>query len=698
MTAEASPIRAGTRFRTLGTEFEITYVEAETVRFATVAGGITHTRKTVDLQESIRLGDAEITLQFLSRTRLTPRSHALRSSKELTEASRRLAYLNPVFAEYGWIWPVKEVEAKLKEIADLRSELPPHYATVARWRDNAKQSWKLSHNAPDYYLRGNGSRYSPEAWECIDELLTTHWLVDTRPSIADAWELAVGEMASNPTLLALFPNRKPPSLRSIQRRVGTYDPIRVCLAREGPHAARRMAKAAGMSMEADALLDVVLADGQLLDVLIIPTDAEDRPWAATGLRPYITILLDWKTRYPISMLVTFAPYSTCTVLEALRNGVVRDGEEPKGLMRRLLVDNGSDYISDGLKYAAAELGFEVEWAGPKQPDTKAPVERFIKTLTRYIHSLPGTVFSSPTDRGDYESEKLACITMQQLLEYIEQFKQIYVKRPNCGTGRAPLRLWQELAAKNPPITFEPNEVEHATRVPQPRQVTDGRVRVDNLFWFSHALKTWEIQCKHHGEEAWVDVLISETNLKDVIVRTREAGINATPTESKRPRPAFRPQLFRADSTKPRYTNGLSLYEHTLTQQHLKQKGIEDLDSLEEYELEKARYQMKLTLEVAARQSRRKLRKLAKLQDLKRLDGNKTDTPPADSGCAGAVPPAGTTPVTPPVSAPPSDGTSRPPSATAADDRDSVASSKIANIFGGARKPIPTVPNSRAKSG
>lgn len=697
MAAEASPIRAGTRFRTLGSEFEITYVEAETVRFAAVAGGITYTRKVVDLQESISLGDAEITLQFLSRTRRTPRAHALRSSKELTEATRRMAYLRPVFAEFGWIWPVEMVEKLLKEIADRRGEQPPHYATVARWRDNAKQSWKLSHNAPDYYLRGNGSRYSPEAWECVDNLLATHWLVNTRPSIADAWELAVGEMASNPTLLALFRHRKPPSLRSIQRRVGTYDPIRVCLAREGPHAARRMAKAAGMSMEPEALLDVVLADGQLLDVLIIPTDAEDRPWATTGLRPYITILLDWKTRYPISMLVTFAPYSTCTVLEALRNGVIRDGDEPKGLMRRLLVDNGSDYISDGLKYAAAELGFEVEWAGPRQPDTKAPVERFIKTLTRYIHSLPGTVFSSPTDRGEYESEKLACITMEQLLKYIEQFKQIYIKRPNNGTGRAPLQFWRELAALNPPITFEPNEVEHATRVPQPRQVTDGRVRVDNLFWFSHALKTWEIQRKHRGEEAWVDVLVSETNLKDVIVRTREAS-NAKPTEGKRPQATFRPQLFRADSTKPRYTNGLTLYEHALTQQHLKQRGIEDLDGLEEYELEKARFQMKLTLEVAARQSRRKLRKLAKLQDLQRLGGNKTSTTPADSESAGTAPPAATAQVTPQVPDPSSDGASRPSPATAADDRASIANSKIANIFGGTRKPIPTVPASRATNG
>lgn len=661
MAAIASPIRAGTRFTALGSEYEIAAVDDGSVRYCSVIGGTSYVRPFTDMQEAIRSKDLQITYVAMARSKKAFREHVLRSAQELKIAAWRRAYLEPVIATFGWTWPVKAVKDKLAEIQSARTDLAPGYSTLAKWRDQARLSMKITALAPDFYLRGAGSTYSKEAWDLIDEMLEKHWLKRPPPSVADAWDLAKGELATQPKKLALFPKRKLPCLRTIQRRVTTYDPVRVALARFGASAARRMAKAAGASVETEDLLDLVYADGQLLDVLIIPSDGDQRPWTQTGLRPYMTVLLEHKTRNPYSILITFAPYSASTILMALRNAVVLDGSKPRGLMRRLKVDNGSDYISNGLKHAQAELGFALEWAGPADPNGKAAIERFIGTLTRYIHLLPGTTFCSPLKRGDYQSEKLACITIEQLNDYIDRFVQIYQTRLNYGTGRAPLKFWNELAKANPPITYELSELDHATRVPEGRLVSDGRVRVHNLFWYSHGLKTYEERCLARGAKPSVDVLIDEFNLHHVLVRTCEDN----------------PTIYKTNSTRPRYTEGLTLFEHDKVSEELKRKGIEDLEDLEDYELERARFEMLVKLENDAATSRRKLKALARLQDIGKMKSRGQQSAP------GSAPPTVVAPKvakdSPPPVPPPSKGASRP------DDTD--VRSKIASIFGGPRQAI-----------
>ena len=39
------------------------------------------------------------------------------------------------------------------------------------------------------------------------------------------------------------------------------------------------------------------------------------------------------------------------------------------------------------------------------------IERVIGTLMELVHALPGTTFSNPTERGSYDSDRTACLTL-----------------------------------------------------------------------------------------------------------------------------------------------------------------------------------------------------------------------------------------------------------------------------------------------
>lgn len=39
-------------------------------------------------------------------------------------------------------------------------------------------------------------------------------------------------------------------------------------------------------------------------------------------------------------------------------------------------------------------------------------------MMRLVHALPGTNFSNPEERGDYDSDKTACLTLEELERWL----------------------------------------------------------------------------------------------------------------------------------------------------------------------------------------------------------------------------------------------------------------------------------------
>jgi putative transposase len=87
-----------------------------------------------------------------------------------------------------------------------------------------------------------------------------------------------------------------------------------------------------------------------------------------------------------------------------------------GKPRLLYLDNAAEFKSEALRRGCEQHGIRLDYRPLGQPHYGGIVERIIGTAMQMIHDeLPGTTFSNPDQRGEYASEKMAALTLRELL-------------------------------------------------------------------------------------------------------------------------------------------------------------------------------------------------------------------------------------------------------------------------------------------
>jgi putative transposase len=170
----------------------------------------------------------------------------------------------------------------------------------------------------------------------------------------------------------------------------------------------------------------------------------------------------------------------------------------QGKPRRIGVDNGADFHSAAFERGCEQHGISIDWRPPGQPQFGGVVERVIGTLMGLVHGLPGTTFSNVGQRGSYDIDKAACLTLEELERWLAvAVAKYYHLRPHEGLdGQAPLRRWQDGMAA---LAMEGGSI------PVPRDLRaylvdflpvlrrslqrDG-LTIDHVTYFSSALRAW----------------------------------------------------------------------------------------------------------------------------------------------------------------------------------------------------------------
>lgn len=80
----------------------------------------------------------------------------------------------------------------------------------------------------------------------------------------------------------------------------------------------------------------------------------------------------------------------------------------------MYVDNAREFKSEALTRGCQQHGIDLDYRPLGQPQYGGIIERVIGTAMQEIHELPGTTFSNPVQRGSYDSEKKASLTMTEL--------------------------------------------------------------------------------------------------------------------------------------------------------------------------------------------------------------------------------------------------------------------------------------------
>ena len=70
------------------------------------------------------------------------------------------------------------------------------------------------------------------------------------------------------------------------------------------------------------------------------------------------------------------------------------------------------------------------------------IERLLGTLLRALHELPGATFSNPGERGNYDSQARAVMTLGELERWLTEYiVGVYHAKRHRGIGTSPLQRW-----------------------------------------------------------------------------------------------------------------------------------------------------------------------------------------------------------------------------------------------------------------
>jgi putative transposase len=197
-------------------------------------------------------------------------------------------------------------------------------------------------------------------------------------------------------------------------------------------------------------LERVEIDHTRTDLIVI----DDRDNLPLG-RLTLTYCLDTATRYPLGYYLGFEPPSYLPVMECLCHAIRPKGDVRQqygtehewsayGIPATLVVDNGKEFVGHDLEDACLLLGTVLQYTPVRTPQFKAGVERMFGSLnTMLFHTLPGTTFSNPGERGSYDSSEQACVYLSAVDKMLHLFLvDIYAERFHDGLGGIPARRWE----------------------------------------------------------------------------------------------------------------------------------------------------------------------------------------------------------------------------------------------------------------
>jgi putative transposase len=243
---------------------------------------------------------------------------------------------------------------------------------------------------------------------------------------------------------------EPPSDYAIRARIKQLPLKTVLTQRYGDKIAREQTSPIiGEFPEPPYPLAILQIDHTLVDVIIVD-EYQRKPIG----RPYITVAIDVFSRCITGFCLTLEAPSALSVGLCLTHSVF-DKEEWLSLRKiealwpiwgkpeGIYVDNAAEFHSEALARGCDFHGIKLQYRPPGLPHYGGIVERVIGTLMGLIHQVPGTTFSNVEERGDYNSEKKAVLTLAELEKWLTiAITNYYHQKVHQGIQVAPLEKYK----------------------------------------------------------------------------------------------------------------------------------------------------------------------------------------------------------------------------------------------------------------
>ncbi len=318
-----------------------------------------------------------------------------------------------------------------------------------RWRRAGRRLGAL---APLTHCRGNyDAKLDPAVRAIIADCVRQKWLTLERPPLTVVYDL-VCRSIEKLNEGRVGGDLEAPSEMAVWRWIkANIDPYEETFFRKGRKEADHQSRLIGKSPMAVRPLQIVEFDETPLDILLVDQNGKERG------RANLTAGICLATGMIVGWHIGVEKPSWTTVMQALRMAVLEKdttasgAESPYpvyGIPEMIKVDNGPAYRSNSLVAAAGQLQFELRLVPVGKPNLKGKVERFFREVSRdFLSVFPGRTFSNIQERGDYDSQGRARMTLDQTqLLFMRWVVDIYHNRPNSRSfGQTPLQRWEALS-------------------------------------------------------------------------------------------------------------------------------------------------------------------------------------------------------------------------------------------------------------
>ena len=363
------------------------------------------------------------------------------------------------------------------------------YALIRRARQGAGL---VTDFAPGQSSGGKGKGRLPEPVErIIRELLHRRFLTKQKRSLA-AFHREVAQACKAQKL-------RVPTRNTVALRIAGLDPLKTVRRREGQDASRELQGVGGIPPAVSGPLEQVQIDHTVIDLIVV--DAHDRQPIG---RPYLTLAIDAFTRCVLGMVVTLEAPSAVSVGLCLAH--VACDKRPwlegldvamdwpmSGKPRLLYLDNAAEFKSEALRRGCGQHGIRLDYRPPGQPHYGGIVERIIGTAMQMIHDeLPGTTFSNPGQRGEYDADKMAALTLRELERWLTLAVGTYHASVHNGLLQPPAARWAESVARIgvPPVVTRPTAFLVDFLPVIRRTLTRTGFVIDHIHYYANVLKPW----------------------------------------------------------------------------------------------------------------------------------------------------------------------------------------------------------------
>ncbi len=311
------------------------------------------------------------------------------------------------------------------------------YRLIRNFRTSEGLLTSLIPKKPD---GGKGKSRLPEIKELlVNDIIDTFYLTSQKLSPA----CVVQEVRKQCLVKSIYP---PPSKSTIRRRLHNISNAKLSIRDESD---TNLEPIVGCFPKVNYPLEVVQIDHTLVDVILV--DSIDR--LPIG-RPYLTLAIDVYSRCIAGFVLSLEAPSAVSVGLCLTHIAMKkdlwmtshevDASWPiHGKPKMIYVDNGSDFHSAALMRGCDQHGIRIEYRPIGKAHYGGIIERVIGTFMTLVHTLPGTTFSNIEERGNYNSDEKACLTLAELERWMTiAITKYYHQKVHDGIHHTPIRRYE----------------------------------------------------------------------------------------------------------------------------------------------------------------------------------------------------------------------------------------------------------------